>query len=57
MLDSLTRAELQQVLIDLWQKDRKTAVMVTHDVDEALFLSDPRRDDDQRSRRDRRRNP
>ncbi len=40
MLDSLTRAELQQVLIDLWQKDRKTAVMVTHDVDEALFLSD-----------------
>ena len=40
MLDSLTRAELQQVLIDLWQKDRKTALMVTHDVDEALFLSD-----------------
>jgi nitrate/nitrite transport system ATP-binding protein len=40
MLDSLTRAELQQVLIDLWQKDQKTALMVTHDVDEALFLSD-----------------
>jgi nitrate/nitrite transport system ATP-binding protein len=40
MLDSLTRAELQQVLVDLWQKDRKTALMVTHDVDEALFLSD-----------------
>jgi nitrate ABC transporter ATP-binding subunit len=40
MLDSLTRVELQQVLIDLWQKDQKTAVMVTHDVDEALFLSD-----------------
>src|SRR5258708_1254043 len=40
MLDSLTRAELQQVLIDLWQKDQKTAFMVTHDVDEALFLSD-----------------
>jgi nitrate ABC transporter ATP-binding subunit len=40
MLDSLTRAELQQVLIDLWQKNRKTALMVTHDVDEALFLSD-----------------
>jgi nitrate ABC transporter ATP-binding subunit len=40
MLDSLTRAELQQVLIDLWQKDRKTALMVTHDVDEAIFLSD-----------------
>lgn len=40
MLDSLTRYELQEVLIDLWQKDQKTAVMVTHDVDEALFLSD-----------------
>ncbi len=40
MLDSLTRFELQQVLIDLWTKDQKTALMVTHDVDEALFLSD-----------------
>jgi nitrate/nitrite transport system ATP-binding protein len=40
MLDSLTRFELQQVLIDLWSKDQKTALMVTHDVDEALFLSD-----------------
>jgi ABC-type nitrate/sulfonate/bicarbonate transport system ATPase subunit len=40
MLDSLTRYELQQVLIDLWSHDQKTALMVTHDVDEALFLSD-----------------
>ena len=40
MLDSLTRYELQEVLLDLWQKDQKTALMVTHDVDEALFLSD-----------------
>lgn len=40
MLDSLTRYELQEVLLELWQKDQKTAVMVTHDVDEALFLSD-----------------
>jgi nitrate/nitrite transport system ATP-binding protein len=40
MLDSLTRLELQQVLVDLWWQDRKTALMVTHDVDEALFLSD-----------------
>ncbi len=40
MLDSLTRYELQDVLLDLWQRDQKTAVMVTHDVDEALFLSD-----------------
>jgi nitrate ABC transporter ATP-binding subunit len=40
MLDSLTRYDLQQVLIDLWAQDQKTALMVTHDVDEALFLSD-----------------
>jgi len=39
-LDSLTRYELQQVLLDLWRRDRKTALMVTHDVDEALFLAD-----------------
>src|SRR5436190_7060477 len=32
MLDSLTRMELQQALIDLWRKDKKTALMVTHDV-------------------------
>ncbi len=40
MLDSLTRCELQDVLLDLWQRDQKTALMVTHDVDEAIFLSD-----------------
>ena len=40
MLDSLTRMELQQTLIELWRRDKKTALMVTHDVDEALFLSD-----------------
>lgn len=40
MLDSLTRYELQEVLLELWQKNQKTALMVTHDVDEALFLSD-----------------
>jgi nitrate ABC transporter ATP-binding subunit len=40
MLDSLTRYELQSVLLDLWQRDQKTALMVTHDVDEALYLSD-----------------
>ena len=40
MLDSLTRFELQDVLLDLWQKDQKTAIIVTHDVDEALYLAD-----------------
>lgn len=40
MLDSLTRGELQQVLMEIWASHRITALMVTHDVDEALFLSD-----------------
>jgi nitrate/nitrite transport system ATP-binding protein len=40
MLDSLTRFELQDVLLDLWARDKKTALMVTHDVDEALYVSD-----------------
>ena len=40
MLDSLTRMELQEVLLSVWRKNRITALMITHDVDEALFLSD-----------------
>jgi len=39
-LDTLTRFELQHVLLDLWQRNHITALMVTHDVDEALFLAD-----------------
>jgi nitrate ABC transporter ATP-binding subunit len=40
MLDSLTRVELQEVLLEIWSEDRMTALMVTHDVDEALYLAD-----------------
>ncbi len=40
MLDSLTRAELQDVLLEVWNKEKITAVMVTHDVDESIFLAD-----------------
>jgi nitrate/nitrite transport system ATP-binding protein len=40
MLDSLTRMELQEILLKLLDKDQKTALMVTHDVDEALFCAD-----------------
>lgn len=40
MLDALTRIELQQVLLDVWSRTQLTAVMVTHDVDEAIFLAD-----------------
>lgn len=40
MLDKLTKFELQQVLLDLWNRERLTAMMITHDVDEAIYLSD-----------------
>src|SRR5688572_17234137 len=40
MLDSLTRAELQEVLVEIWNKEKITAIMITHDVDESIFLSD-----------------
>ena len=39
-LDSLTRFELQDILLRVWEQSRKTVVMVTHDVDEALYLAD-----------------
>lgn len=40
MLDALTRLELQQVLLEVWGRTQLTALMVTHDVDEAIILSD-----------------
>ena len=39
-LDALTRLSLQDHLLDAWESERKTVVMVTHDVDEAIVLSD-----------------
>ncbi|BCH22145.1 ABC transporter ATP-binding protein [Mesorhizobium sp. L-8-3] len=40
MLDSLTRWELQDVLMEVWMRTQVTAVCVTHDVDEAILLAD-----------------
>lgn len=40
MLDSLTRMELQEILLDMLTSDDRTALMVTHDVDEALYVAD-----------------
>jgi nitrate/nitrite transport system ATP-binding protein len=40
MLDSLTRWELQDVLMDVWARTKVTAICVTHDVDEAILLAD-----------------
>ncbi len=40
MLDSLTRWELQEVLMEVWSRTQVTAICVTHDVDEAILLAD-----------------
>jgi len=40
MLDSLTRWQLQEVLMDVWSRTQVTAICVTHDVDEAILLAD-----------------
>ena len=40
MLDSLTRWELQEVLMEVWSRSQVTAICVTHDVDEAILLAD-----------------
>jgi NitT/TauT family transport system ATP-binding protein len=39
-VDHITRVQLQQDLLRLWTRDRKTVVFVTHDVGEAVFLAD-----------------
>ncbi len=39
-VDALTRLDLHALILDLWTAKRFTAVLVTHDVDEAIFLAD-----------------
>jgi NitT/TauT family transport system ATP-binding protein len=39
-VDALTRLELQSLLLELWTRNKFTAILVTHDVDEAVFLAD-----------------
>jgi NitT/TauT family transport system ATP-binding protein len=39
-LDAQTREQMQEELMNLWERTRKTVVFVTHDIDEAVFLAD-----------------
>jgi NitT/TauT family transport system ATP-binding protein len=39
-LDAQTRQLMQELLIDLWEKERKTVVLVTHSIEEAILLGD-----------------
>ena len=39
-LDELTRAQLQDDLLKLWNRERKTILFVTHNISEAVYLSD-----------------
>lgn len=39
-LDSFTRADIQDKLLELWKNNSTTMILVTHDVDEAIYLSD-----------------
>ncbi len=39
-LDALTRGKLQRQVLDIWENQRQAVMMITHDVDEAIFMSD-----------------
>ena len=39
-LDAITREELQEELLTIWQDHRTTVLMITHDIDEAILLAD-----------------
>ncbi|HBE17447.1 MAG TPA: bacitracin ABC transporter ATP-binding protein [Cyanobacteria bacterium UBA11149] len=39
-LDALTRRKLQKQVLDIWESHRQAVMMITHDVDEAIYMSD-----------------
>ncbi|HEY9735250.1 MAG TPA: ABC transporter ATP-binding protein [Trichocoleus sp.] len=39
-LDALTRGKLQQQVLDIWENHRQAVIMITHDIDEAIYMSD-----------------
>ncbi|MCR8631764.1 MULTISPECIES: ABC transporter ATP-binding protein [Paenibacillus] len=38
-LDAFTRSHMQEVLLDIWVRNKTTMILVTHDIDEAIFLA------------------
>ena len=39
-LDALTRSKLQQQVLSIWESQRQAVIMITHDIDEAIYMSD-----------------
>ena len=39
-LDALTRSIMQEWLLGIWENDHRTIIFITHDIEEAIFLSD-----------------
>ena len=39
-LDALTRGKLQQQVLRIWESHRQAVIMITHDIDEAIYMSD-----------------
>ena len=39
-LDALTRGNLQDEILDIWEMDKKTALLITNDVDEGIYMAD-----------------
>ena len=39
-LDALTRASLQKEIVSIWERDRRTVVLITNDFDEAILMAD-----------------
>jgi sulfonate transport system ATP-binding protein len=39
-LDALTRLQMQQEILHIWEQEKTTMILVTHDVDEAIYLAD-----------------
>lgn len=39
-LDALTRINMQNEILEIWKRNKTTMILITHDIDEAIFLSD-----------------